>query len=222
MFEKIFFNLIAITLFTIIFMKFIRKSDSSYIAILILEFIGIAINFIELFMETNLNWAFKILVYILSVIIPFAVLWLEHFKKMNFPEFFHLIIGNILLKCGKQEEAKTMMASFLRKNPNSIVAHKFMAKYYEMKENYEAAVSEYMKVTDLDRNDLEAAYLLACMMNKNKQNEQAIVVLQEVLNRKPENEKASELLADIYFQQERYKEAASVYMSSLRYHPRKL
>ncbi len=222
MFEKIFFNLIAITLFTIIFMKFIRKSDSSYIVILVLEFIGIAINFIELFMEISSNWALKTLIYILSVFIPFAVLWLEYFKKMNFPEFFHIFIGNILLKCGKQEEAKTMMANFLRKNQNSIIAHKFMAKYYEMKENYEAAASEYMKVTELNRNDLESAYLLAYMMNKNKQNDQAIVILQEILNRKPENEKAAELLADIYFGQERYKEAASIYMNSLRYHPRKL
>ena len=37
--EKLFFNLIAIALFTIIFLKFIRKNDTSYIIILIILFI---------------------------------------------------------------------------------------------------------------------------------------------------------------------------------------
>ena len=59
--EKIFFNLIAIALFTIIFLKLIRKNDTSYIFILILEFVGIAINFTELFFSTTLNWFFKAL-----------------------------------------------------------------------------------------------------------------------------------------------------------------
>lgn len=217
--EKIFFNLIAIVLFTIIFMKLIRKNDTSYIIILILEFIGIAINFIELISSNIFNWFLRSLMYVLAVIVPLGVLWLECIKKMNFPEFFHLILGEILIKCGKQEQAKMMMANFLNKNQNSQVAHKFMAKCYEKEENYEAAVSEYMRITDLNPNNLDVAYCLAFAMNKNKQNEQAIVVLKDIISRKPENENASNLLGDIYFEEERYKEAASVYMSALRYHP---
>ena len=217
--EKILFNLIAIALFTIIFLKLIRKNDTSYIIILTIEFIGIAINFIELFLPITLNWFFKALIYILAIIIPLWVLWLEYFKKMNFPEFFHLLIGEILIKSGKQEKAKLMMTNFLRKNQNSQVAHKFMAECYEREENYEAAISEYMRVVDLNGNDLNAAYCLASAMNKNKQNEQAIIVLQDILKKKPENENVANLLGDIYFEEERYKEAASVYMALLRYHP---
>lgn len=217
--EKIFFNLIAIALFTIIFMKLIRKNDTSYIMILILEFIGIGINFIELISNLTLNWFFRILIYIFALVIPLLVLWLEYFKKMNFPEFFHLLVCEVLIKCGKQEQAKIMMANFLHKNQNSQIAHKFMAKCYEKEENYEAAISEYMRVTELNRNDLDVAYCLAFVMNKNKQNEQAIVVLKDILNRKPENENASNLLGNIYFEEERYKEAVSVYMAALRYHP---
>ena len=217
--EKIFFNIISIAIFTIIFLKLIRKNDTSYIAILVVEFVGIAINFIELFLSTSLNWFFKVLTYILAVIIPIWVLWLEHFKKMNFPEFFHLLIGEILIKIGKQEQAKHMMANFLNKNQNSLVAHKFMAKCYEKEENYEAAISEYMRVTDLNRNDLNAAYCLASVLKQNKQNEQAIIILQDILKTRPENENAANLLGDIYFEEERYKEAASIYMSLLRYHP---
>ncbi len=217
--EKIFFNLIAIALFTVIFMKLIHKNDTSYIIILILEFVGIAINFVELFLPTTLNAFFKVFIYFLAVLIPLWVLWLEYFRKMNFPEFFHLMIAKILVSKGQQEKAKTRMANFLNKNPNSQVAHRFMAECYEKEENYDAAVTEYRKVTELNRNDLETAYCLAAVMNKNKQNEQAIEVLQDILRHKPENENATNLLGDIYFEEEKYKEAASLYMTALRYHP---
>ena len=154
-------------------MKLIHKNDTSYIVILILEFIGITINFIELFLKVPLNAFFRVLLYFLAVLIPLWVLWLEYFKKMNFPEFFHLIVAKILVKRGQQEQAKIKMTNFLNRNPNSQVAHKFMAQCYEKEQNYEAAISEYRKVTELNRNDLDAAYSLASMMNKNKQNDQA-------------------------------------------------
>ena len=48
MIEKIIFNLFAFTLFILIFIKFIRKNDTSYVYLLITQFVGIAINFIEL------------------------------------------------------------------------------------------------------------------------------------------------------------------------------
>ena len=129
--EKIFFNLIAIALFTIIFMKLIHKNDTSYIIILICEFIGIAVNFIELFLPTTLNAFFRILIYFLAILVPLWVLWLEYFRKMNFPEFFHLIIAKILVNNGQQEQSKERISNFLNKNTNSQVAHKFMAECYE-------------------------------------------------------------------------------------------
>ena len=46
--EKIIFNILAFMLFTIIFMKMIKKNDTSYVYVLGLEFIGIVLNFIEL------------------------------------------------------------------------------------------------------------------------------------------------------------------------------
>lgn len=217
--EKIFFNLIAIALFTIIFMRLIHKNDTSYTIILVCEFIGIAINFVELFLPTTLNAFFRVFIYFLAILIPLWVLCLEYFRKMNFPEFFNLMIAKILVSKGQQEQAKTRITNFLSKNPNSQVAHKFMAECYEKEENYDAAVSEYRKVSQLNRNDLEVAYCLAAVMNKNKQNEQAIEVLQDILRHKPESENATNLLGDIYFEEEKYKEAVSLYMAALRYHP---
>ena len=219
MFEKIIFNVLALALFTITFLKLIKKNDTSYIYILAIEFIGLTINFIELFFAVRLNIFFKILIYVFSIIIPAIIIWIEKYKKIDFPELFNVTLAKALTKFGKQEQAKTIISNFLNKNPNSYIAHKWLAEYYEEKENYEAAISEYMRVTDIKRNDFVSTYKLCSVLNKNKQNQEAIKLLEEILKQKPEYENASNLLGEIFFEEELYKEAVSVYMSALRYNP---
>ena len=112
-----------------------------------------------------------------------------------------------------------MIMDFLNKNPNSYIAHKWLAEFYEKEGNCDAAISEYMRVTDIKRNDFVSTYKLCEVLNKNKQNQEAINLLEEILKQKPEYEKASNLLGEIFFEEEMYKEAISVYMSALRYNP---
>ena len=219
MLEKIIFNVLALALFTITFLKLIRKNDTSYIYVLALEFVGLAINFIELFFSIKLSIIFKIIIYIFSIIIPGIMLWIEKVKKIDFPELFNVTIAQILSAFGKQEQAKKMIMDFLNKNPNSYIAHKWLAEFYEKEGNYDAAISEYMRVTDIKRNDFVSTYKLCEVLNKNKQNQEAINLLEEILKQKPEYEKASNLLGEIFFEEEMYKEAISVYMSALRYNP---
>lgn len=219
MLEKIIFNVLALALFTITFLKLIRKNDTSYIYVLALEFVGLAINFIELFFSIKLSIILKIIIYIFSIIIPGIMLWIEKVKKIDFPEVFNVTIAQILSAFGKQEQAKKMIMDFLNKNPNSYIAHKWLAEFYEKEGNYDAAISEYMRVTDIKRNDFVSTYKLCEVLNKNKQNQEAINLLEEILKQKPEYEKASNLLGEIFFEEEMYKEAISVYMSALRYNP---
>lgn len=219
MLEKIIFNVLALALFTITFLKLIRKNDTSYIYVLALEFVGLAINFIELFFSIKLSIILKIIIYIFSIIIPGMMLWIEKVKKIDFPELFNVTIAQILSAFGKQEQAKKMIMDFLNKNPNSYIAHKWLAEFYEKEGNYDAAISEYMRVTDIKRNDFVSTYKLCEVLNKNKQNQEAINLLEEILKQKPEYEKASNLLGEIFFEEEMYKEAISVYMSALRYNP---
>lgn len=219
MFEKIIFNVLAFALFTITFFKLIKKNDTSYIYVLGLEFVGIVLNFIELLIGTPLHWILKVLIYTFSIVIPAVILWIEKAKKIDFPELFNITRTKILQRMGKDEEAKSIITSYLNKNPNSYIAHKVLAEIYEKEENYEASISEYMKVVDLNANDFYSTYKLSVVLNKNKQNDEAISVLQEVVKRKPEYDKATNLLGEILFEEERYKEAASVYMAALRYHP---
>ena len=46
--EKIIFNLLAFSLFIIIFFKIIRRNDTNYIFLLVLQAFGITISFFEI------------------------------------------------------------------------------------------------------------------------------------------------------------------------------
>ena len=68
MLEKILFNLIAFSIFIIIFFKIIRKNDTNYVAILVLQAIGILISFIEIKIGIDSNTFFKVVRYLLAII----------------------------------------------------------------------------------------------------------------------------------------------------------
>ena len=219
MIEKIFFTTLAIAIFTITFLKLIKKNDTTYIYVLVIEFIGIAINFIELLLSTSFSWGLKLIMYLFSIILPIILFVIERIKKVELSELLITIKVPILEKLGKTEKAKTILTNYLNKNQNSYAAHKLLAQIYMKQENYDLAVNEYIRVTELGIKNIEDYYKLSVALNKNKQNEEAISMLQEIIKKAPENEKYTNLLGEIYFEQEKYKEAASVYMSSLRYHP---
>lgn len=219
MIEKIIFNMIAIAIFTITFLKLIKKNDTSYIYLLVTEFIGIAINFIELLMAIPFHLSLKIIMYLLSVLLPALLFWLEKWKKIDLSELFRVTVAIIYEKMGDLDKGKSILINFLDENQNSYRAHKRLAQIYEKEENYEAAISEYRKVIELNRKDRDSTYQLAVVLNKNKENQEAINVLQEILKQTPESERATNLLGDIFFEQQQYKEAVSLYMTALRYHP---
>ncbi len=58
--EKLIFNMLAFSLFIIIFAKLIKRNDTNYIIILGIEVLGIAINFIEIIIRNNIRNIFKI------------------------------------------------------------------------------------------------------------------------------------------------------------------
>lgn len=217
--EKIVFNLLAFTFFTIIFMKMIKRNDTSYVYVLGVQFIGIVINFIELFVNARFNLFFRIVMYLLSVIIPGAILLIEYKKKIDFPELFRLAMAKIYINLGKNEEAKDYLFSLINKYPESYLGHKVLAELYEKEGRNESAIDEYIRVTEINNKDLNMNYNIAKLLNKEQRNEEAIKVLQDILRKKPELYDATKLLGDILFSQEQYKEAISIYMNSLRYHP---
>ena len=219
MVEKIIFNLLAFAIFIITFGRFIRKNDTSYVYILGIEFIGIVINFIELLFSVKLNIFFKVIIYLLSIIIPGIILLIEKYKKVDFPEMLNITLANIALKSGNIDRAKEYLFKLINKYPDSYVGHKLLAEVYEKDGKYDLAIDEYIRTTEINNKDLKISLNLASLLNKVERPDDAITMLQDLLKKKPEYYDASNLLGEILYSNERYKEAINVYMSALRYHP---
>ena len=58
--EQLIFTVISLAIFVYMFLKMIKNNDTSYIVILVLEAIGIALNFLEFALFIELNIIFKI------------------------------------------------------------------------------------------------------------------------------------------------------------------
>lgn len=219
MIEKIIFNLLAFAIFIIVFGRFIKKNDTSYVYVLGLEFLGIVINFIELIFNIHLNLFFRILIYILSIIIPVIILLVEYKMKTSFPEMLNVILAKIALNSGNTEQAKQYLLKLINKYPESYIGHKTLAEVYEREDNYSVAVDEYIRANELRKEDIKIDLKIASLLNKDKRDEEAITILQDVLKKKPEYYEATNLLGEILYTNERYKEAINVYMNALRYNP---
>ena len=217
--EKIIFNLLAFAIFIIIFGRFIKKNDTSYVYILGLEFIGIVINFIELLSDIRLNLFFRILIYILSIIIPGIVLLVEFVVLVGFPEMVNIFLAKMALRDGNIEKAKEYLFKLINKYPASYIGHKTLAEVYEKEGKYSVAVDEYIRATEINNKDIKVNYNIARLLNKDERPDEAITMLQDLLKKNPEYYDATNLLGEILYTQERYKEAINVYMNALRYNP---
>ena len=217
--EKIIFNLLAFAIFIIVFGRFIKKNDTSYVYILGLEFLGTVINFIELLSNIHLNLFFRILIYILAVIIPGVILLIEYKRKIDFPEMLYIMLAKIALNAGNTDKAKDYLFKLINKYPESYMGHKTLAEVYEKEEKYSVAADEYIRASELNNKDLKLNYNIARLLNKDERPEEAIAFLQDILKKKPEYYEATNLLGEILYSNERYKEAINVYMNALRYNP---
>ena len=77
MWERIIFNLLAFSLFLIIFVKMIKRNDTNYIYLLAVQALGILIAFVALIAQITLPMFILIFTYIISIFLPIAILLLE-------------------------------------------------------------------------------------------------------------------------------------------------
>ena len=59
--EQLIFTVISFAFFVYMFFRMIRNNDTTYIVVLVLEAIGIALNFVEVLFRIKLNMLFVIL-----------------------------------------------------------------------------------------------------------------------------------------------------------------
>ena len=216
--EKILFNLVAFSLFIIIFFKIIRKNDTNYIVLLVLQAIGITISFIEISIGIDANLVFKTFRYLLSIFLPVAIIIIE-FRGINFSEIFSTMLARFLFALGDTKASKAILVKLITKYPNSYLGHQTLGKVYEYEGGMRRAIDEYVAAVDIKKNDYDSYYKIANLLNELGKKDEAVEMLQNLVKNKPDYYEGSCLLGELLCEQERFKEAANVYEAALRFRP---
>ena len=216
--EQFIFIILSIILFVIIFFKMIKKNDTSYVPILVIEALGIAIDFVFLISNRKINLFVKFLIYFMSVLLPFTIFLLE---KYNFDVMINIkkITLNMYIAFGNYKKAKEKIIKLLQENPENYDLHKKLAIIYEKEGGIRKAIDEYVQCIDLNKQDYDSYYKVATLLQDLDRKQEAIEMLNSLLDKQPEYTEASIILGDLLMEEKSYKEAAMVYMDALKYNP---
>lgn len=217
-FEQLLFTIIAFGLFVYIFLKMIQKNDTNYITILVMQAIGIALNFIAVFSKGEKGVLFLIIKYILGALIPIAIMIIEK-KGISLIEIASVIKAKIYLKTGNNKKAKEQLINLVTKDPENYKGHKMLAEIYEAEGGMRKAIDEYVQAIDINKKDYDSYYKIAELLNNLDKSDEAAEMLFNLLNKKPDYYNATELLGDILLSKEMYKEAVNIYQNALKYNP---
>lgn len=216
--EQLIFNVIAFSLFVIIFFKIIQRNDTSYLIALIIEAIGIIISFFQLVLKEDFNIIIKIVIYLMSIVIPILIIIAER-RNILFFEIIHIIGAQISLIIGNSRTAKKLLNKLVEKYPQSYIGHKLLAQRYEKEGGLRRALDEYVQLVDIDTTDYKSYYKVAELLNILDKKDESAQMLNSLLQKQPENVDATKLLGEILIEQEKYKEAVYIYMDGIKYNP---
>ena len=218
MVERILFNIFAFAFFIFIFFKMIKKNDTNYIYILVTQALGITIGFIGLIFRIKISIILLIITYIFSIILPIIIILIEK-KSITLTETIYISLYKFYTSIGKDEKAKKSILKLISKNSNSYYGHKILGQIYEKEKKLETAIEEYIRTVNIRTEDDNTHYKIADLFNKTGKPNESIKILNELIKKKPDWQEASLLLGDILYNEERFKEAESVYLDALQYHP---
>lgn len=216
MVEKIIITLISFILFIyIFFFKMFKKNDTNYIAILIVQAVGILINFVQIIFGILNNTFWHIIIYLFGIIIPALVFILEY-KNINVSEMMYVCICKFYMLLGKEKKAKVTLINLTVKYPDSYYAHKLLAEIYEKEGGMRKAIEEYVKTLEIKRNDYKSYYRISLLLKDLGRNKQAIQMLNNLLKVKPEHYEASQMLGELLIENGDYKKAINVINKALK------
>lgn len=216
--EQILFIIISFTIFVYMFFKMMRMNDISYVILLVLEAIGIGIDFIEVLFGVQINVLLKVLKYIFSMILPILVIIMEKNNK-TLAEFSNIQKAKIYLKFGNNKKAKKILIDLASKFPENYLAHRLLAEVYEEEGGMRKAIDEYVQAIDLNKQDYDSYFKVAFLLNNLNKKEEAEQMLYGLITKKPDYYEASILLGDLLIEKELYKEAVNIYQEALKYKP---
>ena len=214
---KIMFNLVAFILVLYIFwFKLIKKNDTMYVTVLTMQAIGILINFIQILFNKLNGTTFHIIIYVLSVILPGAILLIE-LKGKNFSEMVYMTLSKTLIILNRKKKAKEILITLVTKYPNSYYAHKTLAQIYEKEGGMRKAIDEYVKALDIKPNDYNSYFRIAVLLNDLKKKKESIQMLKTLVRKKPEFYEANRMLGYLLIEKENYKEAINIYTEAIKH-----
>ena len=216
--EQLIFTILAFGIFVYMFFKMIRENDTNYIGVLIIEAIGISLNFIEVLKKIQLGPFFTIIKYILAIILPITIMMLDK-KGIPLIQILNVLKAKIYLKLGNNKKAKEQLINLVTKYPENYIGHKMLAEIYELEGGMRKAIDEYVQAIDANKQDYDSYFKIAELLNNLEKPDEATEMLFNLLNKKPDYYKATELLGDILISKDMYKEAVNVYQNALKYNP---
>ncbi len=104
-----------------------------------------------------------------------------------FPDSFSFLseIVDILIDDKNYDEALQYAGNFTAKYPNCPSAHNSLARIYYRQKEYNKALDELLKLTNLDKNDAEGYYFTGLILNDLEKSGEAIENLNIALNLNP-------------------------------------
>ncbi|MBO4816109.1 MAG: hypothetical protein J5507_04220 [Clostridia bacterium] len=194
MIGKIILSVICFLLFTYVFIfKLIKKNDTTYLAILIMQAIGILLNFIQIIFHILEGLVFNLIIYIFCIIIPIVVLAIEG-KGINSSEKLSIFISKLLLFTGNTKKAKEILIKLVSKYDKSYSGHKMLAEVYEKEGGMRKAIDEYIKVLDIKGDDYKSYFKISKLLNDLERKDEAIEMLGILVKKRPELSEANEML----------------------------
>lgn len=219
MFGKIIFSLIAFLLFTYVFIfKLIKKNDTTYLAVLISQAIGILLNFIQILFNVLNETFFICITYILCIINPAIILLLE-LKGINSSELVSVCASKIYKILGNRKKAKDILINLVLKYDKSYSGHKMLAEIYQEEGGMRKAIDEYVKVLDIKPDDYKSYFKISKLLNDLGKKDEAIEMLTILSKNKPELYEANGMLGDLLIEKEKFKEAINTYIKAIKYRP---
>lgn len=215
--EELIFNIVAIVLFSMIFFIMIKRNDTDYISLLILQFLGIFISLVEIFSGNSTDFI-MVFRYIIAIIIPIIAIMLEK-KGFSFSECKNLICAYTCLKFGNNKKAKEFLLNTVEKNNESYYSHKLLAQIYEQEGGRRKAIDEYVKLVDIKRDDKKSYFKISTLLNELDKKEEAAQMLTNLFNNDQTSLEVAELLGNILIETGKYKEAENVLSTALKHNP---
>ena len=194
MIGKILLSVICFILFAYIFIfKLIKKNDTTYLVLLIMQAIGILLNFVQIIFNVLQGAVFYIIVCLFCIVIPTLILALEY-KGLNISEYISIGISKFLLLIGKTKSAKNVLTKLISKYDGSYAAHKLLAEIYEQEGGMRKAIDEYLKVLDIKGNDHKSYFKISKLLNDLGKKDEAIEMLEILVKKKPDLSDANKML----------------------------